>query len=81
MIIAWQLWLPWQPFIKNLNDISYESTEPILMTFHIYIFMYMLVVQNLAKKIIFRNSRWPPCPYMVKTVQTTSFPEPLCQLG
>ena len=23
---------------------------------------YMLVVQNLAKKIIFSNSRWPPCP-------------------
>ena len=24
-----------------------------------------------------RNSRWPWCPYMVKTTQTTSFPEPL----
>ena len=23
------------PFIKNLNDISYETTEPILMKFHI----------------------------------------------
>ena len=42
--------------------------------------IHMLVVQNLAKKIIFRNSRWPPCPYMVKTVQTTSSPKPLCQL-
>ena len=35
MKIAWQLWLPWQPFIKNLNDISYEIAEPILMKFHI----------------------------------------------
>ena len=35
MKIAWQLWLPWQPFIKNLNGISYETTEPILMKFHI----------------------------------------------
>ena len=23
----------------------------------------MKVVQNLAKKIMIRNSRWPPCPY------------------
>ena len=35
MKIAWQLWLPWQPFMKNLNDISYENTEPILMKFHV----------------------------------------------
>ena len=44
MKIAWQLWLPWQPFIKNLNDISYETgvtvscvdaatqTDPVLIT-------------------------------------------------
>ena len=28
-----------------------------------------------------RNSRWPPCPYMVKTIQKTSFPEPPGGLG
>ena len=27
--------IAWQPFIKNLNDISYESTKPIVMKFHI----------------------------------------------
>ena len=27
------------------------------------------------------SSRWPPCPYMVKTIQMTSFPEPLGRLG
>ena len=37
MKIAWQLWLPWRPYMKKkLNDISYETTEPILMKFHIY---------------------------------------------
>ena len=25
--------------------------------------IYMIVVQNLAKKVMIRNSRWPPCPY------------------
>ena len=35
MKIIWQLWLPWQPFIKNSNGTSYEITEPILMKFHI----------------------------------------------
>ena len=34
--------------MKNLNNISYETTEPILMKFHISI--YMMVVQNLDKK-------------------------------
>ena len=23
----------------------------------------MIVVQTLAKKVMIRNSRWPPCPY------------------
>ena len=35
MKIAWHFWLPWQSLRKNLNDISYETTEPILMKFHI----------------------------------------------
>ena len=26
----------------------------------------MMVLQNLAEKVRIRNSRWPPCPYMVK---------------
>ena len=65
---------------KNSNDISYESTRPILMKFHIKD-VYVGCAKNLAKKSIFRNSKWPPCPYMVKTVRTTSSPEPLCQLG
>ena len=30
MKIIWHLWLPWQPYLKKLNDISYETTEPIL---------------------------------------------------
>ena len=27
------------------------------------------------------NSRWPPCPYMVKTIQMTSSPEPPGRFG
>ena len=38
MKIAWQLWLPWQLFMKKKsNDISYEGTDPILMKFHNYL--------------------------------------------
>ena len=33
----------------------------------------MIVIQNLAKRVMTRNSRWPPCPYMVKTIHTTSW--------
>ena len=29
----------------------------------------MLLIQNLAKKIMIRNSRWPSCPYMVYMVK------------
>ena len=37
MKIAWQLWLPWQPFMKKIDDISFsfETTEPILLKFHV----------------------------------------------
>ena len=36
MNISWQIWLSWQPFVKNSNDISYETTGPILMKFYSY---------------------------------------------
>ena len=26
----------------------------------------MMFIQNLDKKVMIRNSSWPPCPYMVK---------------
>ena len=33
----------------------------------------MIVIQNLAKRVMTRNSRWPPCLYMVKTIHTISW--------
>ena len=33
--IALQHWLHWQPFMKKLHDIFFETTEPISMKFHI----------------------------------------------
>ena len=33
------------------------------------------------KWVMIGSSRWPPCPYMVKTIQMTSFPEPPGRLG
>ena len=33
------------------------------------------------KWVMIGSSRWPPCPYMVKTIQMTSFPEPPGPLG
>ena len=41
----------------------------------------MLVVQNLAKKDHDLKFKWPPCPYMVKTIRMTSSPEPPGGLG
>ena len=38
----------------------------------------MMVIQDLAKRSMIQNSSLPSCPYMVKTIQTTS-PEPLEQ--
>ena len=35
---------------KKLNDISYETTEPILMKF--IVSFYLIVVLNLAKKVM-----------------------------
>ena len=66
---------------QNSNDISYETTEPIFMKYHIqhlyemadlilmkfHIQHHMMVIQDLAKKVMIRNSRWPSCPYIVKT--------------
>ena len=37
--------------------------------------------RKIAKMVLIRNSRWPPCPYMVKTIQTTSSPELPGRLG
>ena len=42
MKITWQRWLPMQPFIKKSNDISYETTEPILMK--LILSIYMMVI-------------------------------------
>ena len=39
----------------------------------------MMVVQDLAKRAMIRKSSLPSCPYMVKSIQTTSSPEPLGQ--
>ena len=33
------------------------------------------------KRVMIRNSRWPPCPYMVKTIYMPSYPEPPGGLG
>ena len=75
MKIAWQFWLPWQPFMKkftwhflcnhwaNFNEISYLA------------FMWWIYNTKL-QWVMIRNSRWAPCPYMVKTIQMTSSPEP-----
>ena len=32
-----------------------------------------MVLQNLAKKVMIRNSRWPPCPYIVKAFKRLLF--------
>ena len=32
-----------------------------------------MVLQNLAKKVMIRNSRWPSCPYMVKEFKQLLF--------
>ena len=42
--------------------------------------IYMMIIQNSAKKVMFRNSRWPTCSCMVKTIQTT-FSEPQGRYG
>ena len=36
----------------------------------------MMMLQFLAKTVMIGNSRWPPCPYMVKIILTTSLPVP-----
>ena len=40
-----------------------------------------MFIQGLDKRAMIRNSRWPQCPYMVKTTQTISSPEPLGRIG
>ena len=40
--------MPLQPFIKKFNDISYETSKPILMKFHIN--SYVIGIQNFEKK-------------------------------
>ena len=65
MKIAWQLWLPWQRFMNNFRWhflwkywASYNKS---------FIFsIYVIVIQNLANKVMIQNSRWPPCLYMEK---------------
>ena len=37
--------------------------------------------QKIAKMVLIRNSRWPPCPNMVKTLQKSTTPEPPGGLG
>ena len=39
----------------------------------------MMVVQDLAKRAMIGNSSLPSCPYMVKSIQTITSPEPLDQ--
>ena len=80
MKIAWQLRLPWQPYMKkfkwhflwkywaNFNEISYLGL------------MWWLYNIKL-KRIMIWDSRWPPCSYMVKTILMTSSPEPPGRLG
>ena len=41
--------------------------------------IYMMVIQDLAKKGMIQNSSLPSCLYMVKFIQMTSSPEPLGQ--
>ena len=80
MKIKWQLWLPWQLFMKNfkwhflwkywanLNEISYLA--------------FMWCIYNIKIKwVMIWNSRWRPCPYMVKTIYMPSYPEPPSRLG
>ena len=40
-----------------------------------------MVIQDLAEKVMIKNSRWPSCPYIIKTIETTSSPEPLADLA
>ena len=63
----------------QLSDFSYETTEPIVRKF--YFSIYVMIIQSIAKKLMIRNSKWPPCPYMEKNIQTTSSPESLGQFG
>ena len=39
----------------------------------------MMVIQDLAKRAMIGNSSLPSCPCIVKSIQTTSSPEPLGQ--
>ena len=64
---------------KKSDDISFKTSELILMKFRFGI--YVMVIQNLAKKVMIRNSRWPPCPYVIKTFKTTSSPKSRGQFG
>ena len=41
----------------------------------------MMVVQDLAKKVMIENSRWPSCPIMVKTFKQLLFQNHLADLA
>ena len=66
--------------MKNLNDISYESTEPILMKFHIK-HLCDIYIQYQAKMGHDSKFKMATMPIYGKNIQMTSSPEPPGRLG
>ena len=56
------------------NIFSSETTEQIKLKFYMEIFRTW--EQKFVQMVLVTCPRWPPCPYMVKTLQKSSSPEP-----
>ena len=62
---VWALYIWMGKLLRVSNDFSSEASELILFKFHME--HLREGKQKIAKIVMVRRPRWPPCPYMVKT--------------
>ena len=48
--------------VSTNKDPDQTSHDVAYLTFNLVFNIYMMVIQNLAKKAMIGNSRWSPCP-------------------